>query len=64
MAKEIFIMIPQGGKGETVTHAAGFPGNACQAATAPYIAALGGNVVSDEEVLENRSAETEQVKVH
>ena len=65
MAKEIYVMLPKGMKGEIITQTTGFPGNQCQVATKPYIEALGGKIVSDEEVLEGRAdAAQEKVLVH
>jgi hypothetical protein len=42
------VLIPIGGRGEIRTMSVGFPGQECQAFSGPIIAALGGNVTSDE----------------
>lgn len=49
MAKKYMdVLVPIGGSGEIRTQSVGFPGQECQAFSGPVIAALGGNVTSDE----------------
>lgn len=55
--KKTIVLIPLGGVGQTKTASSGFPGGDCRAVTGPIIAALGGQVTSDEAV-----EDTEQVK--
>lgn len=56
-------MVPPGGKGEKIVQGNGFEGNQCQTATAPYVAALGGTVVSDVVTPETQVQTKEQVRV-
>lgn len=60
---EIYVMIPKGAKGEKIVQGNGFEGNQCQAATAPYVAALGGTTVSDVMTPETQIEVKEKVKV-